>query len=61
MNRKLRILCLTLALAFILVFLVSVAVSFARAEGAPSTGARGETVYADADANGNPLSMISSV
>ncbi|HOF99474.1 MAG: hypothetical protein BWY35_00217 [Firmicutes bacterium ADurb.Bin248] len=61
MNRKFRILCMILALVFILVFLVSIVVSFAQAEALPAAGTRGETVYVDADANGNPLSMISSV
>jgi len=61
MSRKFRIFCLIVALVFILVFLVSVVASFAQAEGLPAAGTRGETVYVDTDANGNPLSMISSV
>ncbi|HWQ57422.1 MAG TPA: hypothetical protein VN540_00255 [Clostridia bacterium] len=61
MNRKFRILCMIIALVFIAVFLVSVVVSFVKAEGLPDGGVRGETVYVEADANGNPLSMISSV
>ncbi len=54
-------LCLVIALAFIAVFLISIVMSFARADGLPSGGNRGETVYVEADANGNPTSMISSV
>lgn len=61
MNRKFRILCLIVALAFVLVFLITIVASFAKADEISSSGTRGETVYIEADATGNPLSMISSV
>lgn len=53
MNRKFRLLCLIIALAFVLVFLISIVLSFARAEELPASGTRGETVYIETDADGS--------
>lgn len=61
MKRATRIVCLVIAAIFIAVTLISVFMSIANAEGLDYGGTRGETVYVEADANGNPLSMISSV
>lgn len=61
MQRKIRLICLIIAIAFVAVFVFSIAVSVAGAEGLGEAGARGETVYIEADANGNPRSMVSSV
>ncbi len=60
MNKRYRIICLLLAIAFIGVLLISVIFSFASAQDALE-GSRGETVYIETDAEGNVKSIVSSV
>ena len=58
MKKSFRIICLVLAIAFAASMLVSIICSIALADGMDT---RGETVYVETDAEGNVLSMISSV
>jgi hypothetical protein len=43
--------CLMIALVFVLVFLISIVLSFARAEEPAASGTRVETLYLKADAD----------
>ena len=58
MKKSFRIICLVLAIAFAASMLISIVCSIALADGMDT---RGETVYVETDAEGNVLSMISSV
>ena len=58
MKKSFRIICLVMALAFAASVLVSIVCSVALAD---EMDTRGETVYVETDAEGNVLSMISSV
>jgi len=58
MKKSFRIICLVLAIAFAASILISIVCSIALADGMDT---RGETVYVETDAEGNVLSMISSV
>ncbi len=58
MKKSFRIICLIMALAFAASVLVSIVCSVALAD---EMDTRGETVYVETDAEGNVLSMISSV
>lgn len=58
MKKSFRLICLVLAIAFAASILISIVCSIALAD---EMDTRGETVYVETDAEGNVLSMVSSV